>query len=632
MNKNDVILLDLEIFPNYFECGIKNFKTKEVINYEVSPWIDQRKEIFSFLSNFNGYLVTFNGLSYDCMILKYIITYMKTLSKMSSNKFLEGMKRFNDMVINDELYWDKLKTYKWQKVNWTDIDLYCYWSKMLRLSKKISLKSLGIQLDYPVVEELPYEPNTILTKEQIEHVRYYNNIHDLGILDSLMQKMLPEITLRKSIKKDYGLDCMSWDAVKISSEALLQDYCNETGKNIHETRKLRWEKPTIYIKNILSDFNPDFKLPIFQQLYERILNSVDEFSEELLVNEGNTSLLLSYGVGGLHNLFENKMYNTTSIHQIKTSDFNSLYPNIIINYKCVRFPEVLNRYISIKAERMAAKKAKRKIEDSFKKLILNGFSGLLDQSVSWLYYPEGALKMRLIGQLILTKIIETCILNNWQVISANTDGIEVIVPIDKQDDYVIELSKIEKQFNIGLEHENYDFIYYSNVNAYIAKTSSGKIKRKGFYQLKEELDLGDSVNQLIIPFAISNYLINNIPIEYTISHPEEFNTCILDYCKSNKISKKDYDVIWNEKKVQNLNRYYFANSAPFLFKQRKSSSLKYKGKSNLEHINSGWGVMLYNNHVQKPFNEYNVNLKYYISKCNEILNELQKDKIQLSLF
>lgn len=212
------------------------------------------------------------------------------------------------------------------------------------------------------------------------------------------------------------------------------------------------------------------------------------------------------------------------------------------------------------------------------------------------------------------------------------DGIEVIVPVNEQDKYVKVLSEIEKQFDIGLEHEDYNFIYYSNVNAYIAETESKKIKRKGFYQLKNELDLGDSVNQLIIPTAISNHLIKNIPVEYTITHPEEFEMSILDYCKSNKISKKDYNVMWNENKVQNLNRYYFANNAPFLFKKRKSSSEKYKGKSNLEHINSGWGVMLYNNHVQKPFEEYNVNYKYYINKCNEILNDLQKDKRQLALW
>lgn len=630
--KNDVLLLDLECYPNYFEVGIKNFKTKEVINYEVSEHIDNRIEIFNFISKYDGYLVTFNGLHYDCMLLKYLIIHSKTLKSVSKNKFLHSLKKFSDVVIDADLYWEQLKKYKYEKTQWVDIDLYCYWSKMLRLSKKISLKSLGIQLGYPVVQELPYESNTHLTKSQIDEVRNYNNKHDLGILDALMQKMLPDITLRKVIKKDYNLDCMSWDAIKISSEALLQDYCNETNQNPNDVRKLKWEKPTIYINELLSDFDPQFKLPIFQKLYERVLNSVDEFSEELVVNERNTSLILSYGVGGLHNLFSNKMYDSDDKYQIVTSDVGSLYPNLIINYKCVRFLEVLNRYISIKAERMAAKKAKRKNEDSFKKLILNGFSGLLDQSVSWLYYPEGALRMRLIGQLILTKTIEECILNNWQVISANTDGIEVVVPKKELNKYYETIDNVGKLFNLEFEHEKYKFIYYVNVNNYIALTENEKIKRKGLFKLKSEIPLGDAVNELIIPQMLSNYFINKIPIEYTVSHPEEFGLSVLDYCKSNKISKKDYEVIWNNQKVQNLNRYYFANAAPYLFKKRKESSLKYKGKSNLEHLNAGWGVMLYNKHVEKPFSEYNINYKYYISECNKIINELTQDKRQLSFF
>lgn len=265
-------------------------------------------------------------------------------------------------------------------------------------------------------------------------------------------------------------------------------------------------------------------------------------------------------------------------------------------------------------------------------MITKLLSGLLDQSVSWLYYPEGALKMRLIGQLILTKVAETSILNGWKVISLNTDGQSVIIPRKEYDKYKKVMKEIENRFNIELEHETFNFMYFTHINGYISQTSSGKAKRKGFYQLKEELDLGDSVNQLIIPFAISNYFLNNIPIEHTITHPKEYNLSILDYCKSNKISKKDYDVIWNEQKIQNLNRYYFAKNSPFLFKKRKTSSLKYKGKSNLEHINSGWGVQIYNEHIIKPFEEYNVNFKYYVSKCNEIINDLQKDKRQLSLW
>ena len=368
----NVVEYDIEVYPNAFMVGLKDYNTKEVTHWEVSKEYNNLFEINNFFTKYDKYLVSFNGIHYDNLIIKYIIKHYKELSKLSIVEINTRIKRFSDLVIDREVHDEKLKPYIYQEQSWIDIDLFCYWSKMLRISKKISLKSLGIQLNYPVVQELPYSPSTELTSKQLKEVRNYNNVHDLGILDFLFIRMLPDVSLRKAIKKDYNLNCMSWDAIKIASESLLQDYCNETNQNPNDVRKWKFEKPTIHVKDILSDFNPNFKLKVFQDLYNRILNSVDEFSEELIVNEGNTSLLLSYGVGGLHNLFENKMYNTDENYVIVDSDVASLYPNLIINYKCIRFLEVLDRYKNIKSERMIFKKTKQKIKDLFFKLQLNG--------------------------------------------------------------------------------------------------------------------------------------------------------------------------------------------------------------------------------------------------------------------
>lgn len=99
----------------------------------------------------------------------------------------------------------------------------------------------------------------------------------------------------------------------------------------------------------------------------------------------------------------------------------------MINYQLFRFPEVLQRYSEIKEERILAKHGKLKNKDNdlynkFYKLVLNGVSGLLDNEYSWLYYPEGAMKLRLMGQLLLTKLIEEAALAGFEVVSANTDG------------------------------------------------------------------------------------------------------------------------------------------------------------------------------------------------------------------
>lgn len=614
-------LYDIEVFRNYFQIGIKDFITKEVISLEVSELKDEREEIYNYFKNLKGFLVHFNGIYYDNIIIAYFLQNADSLMQLERQEFNNKIKQFSDKVINQDENFDEIKPYKYYKKNWIDIDLFLYWSKMLRLSKKISLKSLGIQLGYPVVQELPFNPDSIINLEQIPILREYNLTHDLGILDLLCTNMQDEIKLRASINKEYRLPCFSWDAPKIASEALLSDYCRITHNEVKSVRESRYERSDIHIRCILKDFNPNFRLPIFKDLYERILNSTNSYAEDLLVEYGNTLIILTYGVGGLHSVNNNESYFSDNLVQVKTSDFASLYPNLIINYKCIRFPEVLERYASIKSERIIAKKNKDKSKDSFLKLVLNATSGLLDNKHSWLYYPEGALRLRLLGQIILTKCIEECLINGWKVVSANTDGIEVVVPKEDLDKYEEKLNNVAKDFNLDLEHEDYDKIIYKNVNNYIAVTGSGKIKKKGLFVYNPVL--GNSTDEQIIAKCLELYYTKGIKPEEIINNPDKYDIHIYDFCKSNKISK-DFTVYHNGIKQQNLNRYYFNKNAPYLFKKKKNSN-------TMQHVNVGLGVELFNEYKQKEYKHYNINTQYYISSVYKIIEELNNNN-QLTLF
>lgn len=613
-------LYDIEVYKNFFCVGIKDYVSKEIVFYEISEEKNDYKLIYEYFTKFDGFLISFNGIHYDNMIIKYFISKYKDYMYLEWSNITLDLKYFSDKIINDT-YDDEIKQIKYQKTPWIDIDLFAYWSKMLRLSKKISLKSLGIQLGYHTVQELPFKPDTILKIQDLPKLRYYNYTHDLGILELLVDNMKDEIKLRGNIVKDYGLDCWSWDAPKIASEALLKDYCKITKKNIRQVRDYRFEKPTMLLGDLLKGFNPNFQHSLFQQLWKDICHSTNSFSKELLVNINNTSIRLTYGVGGLHSVNENEQYESDDLIQVKTSDIASLYPNLIINYRCIRFPEVLSQYANVKKERIIAKKAGRKAEDVFKKLILNTISGLLDNQHSWLYFPEGAMRLRLIGQLFLTKAIEVCILNNWQVVSANTDGIEVLVPKSELNQYESLLNEVASEFNLDFEHENYNKIVYKNVNNYICQTENNKLKQKGLFVCKPVLS--NSVDELVVAKALEKYYIENIPVKEFISNPEKYNIHIYDYCRSNKIGK-DFTVYHNGEIQQQLNRYYFSKNGPYLFKRKYNLG-------TMQHVNVGEGVIIFNNYEKKSFNEYNVNYQYYISKAQKVIDEINHFN-QLTLF
>lgn len=614
------ILYDIEVYANYFCVGIKNLITKEIRFFEISEEHNDIHKINAYFKEYNGFLISFNGIHYDNMVINYLLLHYNQLKDLNYNQICSTLKFFSDKIISD-VYDDEIKQIKYTKNKWIDIDLFLYWSKMLRISKKISLKSLGIQLGYSVVQELPYKPNSILTIQDLPKLREYNQIHDLGILELLVENMENEIKLRSNIANEYNLNCWSWDAPKIASEALLQDYCKLTNKNVNDVRKLRFEKPTLYLNKCLEGFDPEFKLPLFKQLWFDILQSKNGFSKDLLVTLNNTNIILTYGIGGLHSVNENEQYKTSSDYQIVTSDVASLYPNLMINYGCLRFKEVLDRYINVKNERIEAKKAKNKAKDGFLKLILNSTSGLIDMEHSWLYYPEGAMRLRLIGQLILTKCIEVCIINNWQVISANTDGIEVIVPKYQLKQYQDILDITCRKFKLDLEHEYYNKIVYKNVNNYIAETRDGKLKQKGFFVYNPVL--GNSVDELVISKALEAFYIKNISPKEFISNPDKYNLHIYDYCKSNKIDKS-FTVYWNGEIQQNLNRYYFSKNKPYLFKRKHN-------QGTFQHINVGEGVQLFNNYEKKDWVDYNINYQYYIRKTQQIIDEINRYN-QLTLF
>jgi len=617
MNKQ---LMDIEVYKNYFCIGIRDYVTKELIFYEISEEKNDLNLIYNWCKNFNGFLITFNGVHYDNMIIKYLIKNYNNYKHLEWSNITSDLKYFSDKIINDS-YDEEIKQIKYLKTNWIDIDLFLYWSKMLRMSKKISLKSLGIQLGYHIVQELPFKPDTILKLEDLPKLRYYNYTHDLGILELLTNNMEEDIKLRGNIVKEYNLHCWSWDAPKIASEALLKDYCKITHKNVFDVRKQRFEKSTMLLGDLLKGFEPQFKHPSFQQLWLDICTSKNSFSKELIVNINNTSIKLTYGIGGLHSVNENEQYYSNDDYQIVTADFTSLYPNLMLNYNCIRQPEVSNIYDEVRKERVIAKKAKDKAKDAFLKLILNSTSGLLDNQHSWLYFPEGAMRLRLIGQIILTKIGEICILNNWQTISYNTDGIEVLVPKNELELFYKLTQDEAIKFKLNLEYENYNKIIYKNVNNYLAETESGKLKQKGLFVTKPLLS--NSIDELIIAKALQAYYIDNIKPQEFISNPDKYNLHIYDYCKSNKIGK-DFVVYHNNEIQQQLNRYYFSKNAPYLFKQKD-------GKGTMQHVNVGEGVQMFNNYEEKSWINYNVNYQYYISKTQKIIDEINNLN-QLKLF
>lgn len=653
-------LHDIEVFWEHFELSSLDFETNERFTFWVNQFKDQRKELKNYLRTFKGFSIGFNSKFYDFIVLAYIDQNDYFLDK-PVKEFNQKVKEFSDYIIGLEDDFEKYKYVGYFK-NFILIDLFLYWSKLLRQSKKISLKGLGIQLNYPVVQELPYPPDyTGLTLDQIKEIHHYCSVHDLGILRLLTEAFLGKsvplgplgtIQLRQKISKENSIDAWSMDAPKIASTILLKGYCKDTNQKEYDVSKWRFERPTIKFKDLLEDIKPDFQTSILKDVWNKWLNSTDTFSTEFIIGDKHP-LKISVGVGGIHSVNDCEIYESTEDSLIITDDISAMYPTNIENWNAFRFPEILKSYLQFKTLRKTVSKPGMKAHpkgskeffdfqqlDLFYKLVLNGVSGLLDMEHSWLYNPPGIMKVRCGGQIILLWIIEQCVLNGIIVISTNTDGLEVLCRKDQYELYQSIIKAAEKKFNVEFERDFYKKIVYSNVNSYVAITESGQIKQKGEFVTNPEL--GSSTDMLVYAKALNAYFVNGIK-------PEEFihssDLTIFDFCLSQKVSKS-FETYHNGKKLpQRLNRYY-ASKGAYLYKLEKEESWKKRinsaktkkdrkriesNKPSFQHLLKESGVTIYNEHIVKPIEEYQINYSFYLNQINKKINEIKRLN-QLTLF
>lgn len=640
------VCIDIEVYRNKFILGCAEFISEVRFSYEITDKVDQRLDLYLFLKETELFWINFNGVRYDNVILAYG-QKNRWWPELTPLQVCNKLKEFSDRLINadDDVFYNVARSYQ-NYFKFTNIDLYLYWSKLLRLSRKISLKGLGIQLGYPVVQELPYSPDLILTDEQWEEVKVYNLEHDLGILLMLAKAMQDDILLRDTIHKSSKLNTWSMDAPKIASELLLQDYCNKLDLDESNVRGWRFDKPTIYFNKLFKDFNPGFTNPIIQDAYQTLLNSIDNFSKEIILfNHDESGIKISISNGGIHSVNNNEEYFANQEYILIDSDIESLYPRLIEVLGVFRFKEVNQRYSEIKTLRITEskpnfKKAKLsndkeairywKLQDEFYKLVLNSTSGLIDMEHSWLYNPEKILQLRLTGQMILLRCIQDCIDNGWKVFSTNTDGLTVKIPRGDLQKYTDLIDQIGQEFSVKFEHETFKSIHYQNVNSYVAITDTGLVKKKGQFVTKPVLST--SVDNLIIPKLLQCYFESGIKPATILSNMDTFKYTwdkevgekplhIYDFCASQKVDRS-YKVVWNGEVQQRLNRYYVSKKGAYLYKSRD-------GK--LQHMLKGFGVQIYNNHTEQKLSSYSVNTGYYLKEVNKIINGIENNN-QLQMF
>ena len=202
---------DIEIFPNVFTIYIGNAETRNCWGFEISERKDERQEMFSFLRTIvrqKGYMVGFNCVMFDYPVLHFILK--------NQDCTVEEIYDYAMTVISADGD-DKFKYILSAKETMIpQLDLYKIWH-FDNKARATSLKMLEFNMRSRNIEDLPYEPGSVLTSEQIDNLLRYNK-HDMAETCKFLMESMGQIEFREELSKKYKKDMLNFNDTKIGKE------------------------------------------------------------------------------------------------------------------------------------------------------------------------------------------------------------------------------------------------------------------------------------------------------------------------------------------------------------------------------------------------------------------------------
>ena len=642
-----VYVYDIEIFPNVFHCTVKNSETGEYLYFEISERRNDLLKLVDFFwtiqeepqdgiwaKNYTTDLQFFtdkifcgyNNLHYDNPIINYIIDYHKKLSTLDYLSVCKSLYNLSNEIIRSTdgnfTSWSKWK----YKIYFETLDLLTMlYSQKLR----VGLKEMQVTMKFRCVQEYEGDFQSWLPASEIPNMISYN-VNDVDSTEELLNRCKKDIDLRIAIEDEYRVKVLNKDGVNIGMKIITQKYLEKTGQTWKQIKDLRSPCDMIDLSKVILPI-VKFDTPILQSVLEEMKKQTvspgRKGYEKHFILDG---LEYCVGVGGIHSVNKPEEIIPNENQILSDVDVASLYPSMIIEHKF--YPQHLGKeflevYSQIKDERIEAKHNGNKVKNETLKLALNGLSGNLQNEHNFCYSPFTVMQIRINGQLLLLMLAEKLIAIGCKIVQANTDGLFVLRPKDKEVEFQNICREWEKLTKLTLEEDRFEAMYQYAINDYLAvkegysETKDPKLlKKKGMFI--DEVKLGKGMDAMIIPESVNKCLVDKVPVEETIRNCKDINKFIT----YQKVSR-DYSVEYDGKLIQRINRYYISNDGSWLYKCKVDSN---NHRSNYIKLLTDSGVTIMNTIEKDQPIPSNINYRFYISAANKIVSFF-KNK-QLTLF
>jgi hypothetical protein len=653
----NVLIYDIETMQEFFLIVVYNPQEDKYYEFSLNRWQNDLYKFIKYTEQHTDFFwVGYNNLRFDSQVVEWVIRNYEKWYDLSNLDICGRIAQKAADVIHDANY-DVFPEYREEELSLSQLDLFKI-HHFDNKNRRVSLKRLEFEMDLENIEEMPiHHSKTDMTKEEVVTTINYciNDVQatyqfylvTIGQCEHPLYKGNNQIELRQDIEKEFDIPCLNYSDSKIGDEMIKKYYCQEKNITYKELPKKGFFRKEVLVKKCIADyvkFQTDELKQFLLRIKKMTLGMQDDFKEEIHFYDN----VYSFMKGGIHTENKPEVFEADDEYEIIDWDVSSYYPAIIINNG--RYPqhlgkEFLRGYKQMFDKRLELKplaKKDKKIKGivGALKLAVNSVYGKSSDMQNWIYDRQLTMFTTITGELSLMMLIEAYELRGIHVISANTDGVTIMI---KKCDIEL-MNTINKWWmditSYELERTDYQKIIFSTVNDYIAIKTDGEIKKKGDFLTDFELHKNKSAR--IVPIALEAYYVHNVPISDSVCN----HSNIFDFCLRQKSSKdfhyEGLDKATGNKTIYNkLIRYYVSKTGEKLLKVKNPECQS--NAADVSQVEAGDWMCTVCNHLPKDTDVATaaINYQYYIDKAERIVHKIatngKKRKIvvdpnQLSLF
>lgn len=575
---------DIETLPNCITVAAEFLYSDQSAVWEISEYRDDRaglREWMNWLNSSRVPMIGFNNIGFDLPVMD---VFWRNQMAGYSELYAKSQHIF---ASRDE---DRFANTIWPR-DWfaPQIDLMAM-NRFNTTTKSTSLKALQFAMRSENIVESAVPFGVPVSREDIDNDLIPYNLHDVSSTKQFALLSIDAIKFRMTMVEQYGIECLSWDDVKIGAQMLIRQlgenlcYTRDPVTNKRKTRQT--VRTTIPVQNMLFPYIY-FKHPELQRVL-RFMQGVTLTPSDMSKDAGKDEkspltieadvggVSLRFGSGGVHGSLKSRKFVAGNGWTIEDDDVAGMYP-AISNVNRIA-PEHLGEpfvqiYASLPIERSKYKKGTP--ENKRYKLAGNAAWGQSKSPYSPFYDPKYALTVPINGQLMICMLIDWMLeLPSFGLIQANTDGISYMLHESDYEAAQAIKARWQDYTKLELENAQYSRLWIKDVSNYVAEyVGSGKLKQKGaaYWHPDTGKDYHDSVTAgeswhkdlsapVIQRAAVAAMVHGCSPADFIRCHTDAF-----DFMLRAKVNRSD-TLLHGDMPQQKVTRYYVARDGSPLVK------------------------------------------------------------------